>query len=332
MKKHINLFKLIAFPVFFLLPAFGYSASNNGGFEKKKTISKLYTVSQTDTLQIENTFGNVIINTWDKNEFKIDIEITADASSDEEAQYFLDHINANDSRSGNTIHFKTSVPERDKRKHYNNDYDNEKKFHCNYVVYMPAINALTIANYFGKIVVPDFHGQVDFTQKFGELNAGNLYNVEAIDVEFGSAQIGNIHNGKISFVFDDKIDIGKLSGSINITNEFSSYIQYNISNDIKELIINESNSSIRVIVPKEFPLPFSIFCNFSSFDNNTDIKISEEDKQNENTFPETGKAPIRILSNFGKLSISYTALTKEEEDKIRAEEKRRNKSKKKKYK
>ncbi|MBS1936081.1 MAG: hypothetical protein JST96_18920, partial [Bacteroidetes bacterium] len=238
MKRRINPFKILALAAVIALPALSRAAGNEDGSEKKKTISKSYTVGPNEKLKIENSFGDVVINTWDKNEFKIDIEMYAKATSDERAQYMLDHIKVEDSQSENTVRFKTDVhingnhndgddddndgdddkgdkKNRSVRRH---GYTDNQQFHINYVVYMPSTNPLELMNSFGKTTVPDFKGLENITSKFGSLTAGNLSNVDAIDVEFGKADIGDVHNGKITFKFDDKSTVGKLSGTVKITN------------------------------------------------------------------------------------------------------------------
>jgi hypothetical protein len=364
MTKHINPFKMLTLAAFIALPALSHAAGNGDGSEKKKTISKSYTVSPSDKLKIENSFGDVVINTWDKNEFKIDIEMYAKATSDEKAQSILDKIKVSDSKSDNTVFFKTDVGhisgnnnsndkdddgDDDKddgnknKNHHRHSYTDNQQFHVNYVVFMPATNPLFIENSFGKTTVPDFKGPANITSKFGSLNAGNLDNVEAIDVEFGSAHIGNIHNGKLILKFDDKSSVGKISGSVKITNEFTDLIQYEVSNEIEELTINEQYSQIRVVVSKELSANFNIHTSFGEFNNHTDFKLTNKienddddsgihfDKDYGGTTGE-GRAKIKIKSGFGEVTLSHTAVSKEELEKERAEKKEHKEKKEKKEK
>jgi len=335
MTKHISPFKILTIAAFIVLPTFSHAAGNEEGSEKKKTISRSYTVTPNDKLQIENSFGDVAINIWDKNEMKIDIEMSASASTEQKAQAILDEINIKESKTDNLISFKTnSHNENNKGNSWNKNKKegNNRKFEINYTVYMPAANPLQIENSFGKTMVPDFKGLVNLTSKFGSLKAGNLDNVEAIDVEFGEGHIGDVHNGKITFKFDDKSTVGNLSGVVKIANEFSDLVQYNVSNNIEELTINESYSSIRVIVQKELSASFVIHTNFGDFHNGTEFKISEEGEEDENSGPKfdkdykgiagDGKAKIKIKSSFGDIRLSHMAASKEEE-KERVEKKER---------
>lgn len=233
MTKHINPFKILALAALFIVPAISHATGNEDGSEKKKVISKTYNVTASEKLKIENSFGEVVINTWDKNEFKVDIEIYSKATTDEKAQSILDQIKVNDSQSDNTVFFKTNIghisgnshndnddndgdddnDNGDNKKHsHNNHGNNNQEFHVNYVVYMPSSNPLQIDNQFGKTTVPNFQGLVNLTSKFGSLTTGNLDNVQSIDVQFGKAEIGHIKNGKVNFQYDDKAHIIDVTG------------------------------------------------------------------------------------------------------------------------
>ncbi len=108
MKKHINPFKRLVLLAFALAPLL--SMANDGdNVEKKRTISKTYTVGPDDRLSIENSFGNVTVTTWDKNEIQVDIEIGVRASTDEKAQRMMDQINVTDHQGGQDISFKTDI-------------------------------------------------------------------------------------------------------------------------------------------------------------------------------------------------------------------------------
>jgi len=104
MKKHINPFKYLALLAFALAP-FLSMANTGDNVEKKRTITKSYTVGPDDRLSIENSFGNIVITTWDKNEIQVDIEIGVRGNSDERAQHMMDQINVTDHQGGKEIGF-----------------------------------------------------------------------------------------------------------------------------------------------------------------------------------------------------------------------------------
>jgi hypothetical protein len=338
MKRQLNLLNSIVL-VTLLLPAFSF-AGKTEDVEKKKTISKSYTVTANDKLDIDNQFGDVVINTWDKSEIKVDIEITAEASSEERAQSLLNNIEVADSRSDNTISFKTTTDNKNNNGDSwskNKKEGNNRKFEINYVVYMPAGNPLKILNQFGKTTVPDFTGVANITSKFGSLKAGKLTNVEEIDVEFGTAEIGEVRNGKVSLKFDDQSSIGQINGTVKLNVEFSGNSKFSIDNNIDELSVNESYSDIKFIVTKDLSASFNIHTNFGDFHNKTDFKISEDKEENDedNSGPKfdkdyagksgDGKAKIKIKSSFGSIRLSHSSAKDSDEEQEEREERKEKK-------
>jgi len=138
MKKHINLLNALILALL-LLPAFSYADDD---VEKKRAINKSYTVTSSDKLSIENSFGNVVISTWDKNENQSDIEIGVRASSDQKAQQMLDEIEVRDSRDGNTISFKTEIGDMNERG-YNKKHNRNEDHPTGTVTTMAKENSIS---------------------------------------------------------------------------------------------------------------------------------------------------------------------------------------------
>ncbi len=291
--------------------------ANDDEVIKRKLINKSYNVSAKDKLAVDNQFGNVMVSTWDKNEITVDIEIVAKASTDEKATAIMDNIEVEDAQHGDLISFKTSIGGLDNghgdHKHKDKDKDNVS-FSIDYVIHMPAVNPLKLTNSFGKITVPDLKGEVDLISKFGGLTAGNLDNVNAIDIEFGEAKIGDISNGKLTLKFDKKADIGKLSGSVKINIEFSDNVQFKVDDDISELSVFESYSNIRMFVSKALSAEFEIHTSFGEFHDDRESKLQEKKEGNNDEGPRfdkdyagrsgDGKAKIKIKSSFGNIRLS----------------------------
>src|ERR1700733_3546477 len=76
----------------FLIQCIKSSAQEEKLIIKQKKISKHFNVKATDKLSIENRFGNVIINTWDKNEVTVDITENGKAKTDARARELLGNI------------------------------------------------------------------------------------------------------------------------------------------------------------------------------------------------------------------------------------------------
>ena len=100
----VNSCLLIVIGIFFTFIA---RAGEYGNIEKKKSVIKIYDVTAKDNLMLDNQFGQVKINLWDKNEIRVDISITANANSDDRAKEYLDGVVIEDKKDGNQIHVKS---------------------------------------------------------------------------------------------------------------------------------------------------------------------------------------------------------------------------------
>jgi hypothetical protein len=312
MKKHINPFKAFALVAVLSAPLL-LSAADGDNIEKKKTISKSYTVGKDDKLSIDNSFGEVTINTWDKNEVKVDVEISVHAATDDKAQHMMDQISVSDNQGGNTISFKTDIGNMGNGK--NKGEDKDRKFYVDYKVYMPAANPLTITNSFGATTVPDFDGTVDLTSKFGELKTGRLSNVKSIHVEFGQASVQSARNGEITLKFNGKSHFEQIGGSVKCKVEFCNDVQFGLTDGITDLSLFESYSNINMTIPGGLSSSFEVHTSFGKFYNSTGYSIRSKDEQDQygpkfdsdySGVNGDGKVKIKIKSSFGKVHLFNT--------------------------
>jgi hypothetical protein len=328
MNKHINPFKGFLLLALALSPLLSLARTGDD-VEKKRTISKTYSVSPDDRLSVENSFGNVTIQTWDKNTIQVDIEIGVRASSDEKAQQMMDQINVSDHQGTHEIEFKTDIGHMGGKG--NNRSEDSRRFYVDYKISMPSRNPLRIENSFGKTNVPDFAGAATLTSKFGELTTGKISNAKLIQVEFGKAEIGRLTDAEIIFKFNSRSSVAGIGGNSKVDVQFCSQVNLSFDNTVKELNINDSYSTINLRVPNNLSAQFDIYTNFGEFRNKTDFNISAENEE-ENSGPKfdknysgaagSGAAKIKIKSSFGtvRLTNEYDKSTDKEESKDEKDE------------
>lgn len=180
---------------------------------KEKKISKRYAVSNGDKLAIDNKYGKIHINTWDKNEVTVDVVITVKAKNDDKAQDLLDRINIREQAGGHTISFETEIG--------SNKVVNTTNTHMqiDYTVNAPKRNALAITNKFGDVYLADQDGALDMTVGYGALKTEKLSgNDKYIKVSFGSALIASLETGKVEVSYSG-LTINKAQ-KIDVTNKF----------------------------------------------------------------------------------------------------------------
>ena len=312
MKNLIKLFS-ITLP-FVLLQQFVLAQNDNNNdnrkkyeFVKSKTINKSYNVSSSDKLSIKNSFGDVQIHTWNRNEIKVDVSVEVSANTESLAQKIVDGIEIDDAKTkiGGDISFRTSI------KGVNNSKGQKSTMKVNYEISMPAVNPLHISNEFGATVLPDFKGEVDLTSKFGSLTTGALANVKSVNVEFGKATIESVANGPVSIKFSSAV-LGKLLGNVKLNLEFSDATRINLDNSLTALDVKVSYSTLNLQPVGEISASYNISTSFGGFKNRTNIKF-ESDESGEEKGPKFdfnyngksggGSVPVKIKASFGDVIL-----------------------------
>jgi hypothetical protein len=275
-------------------------------FVKTKAVNRSYNVTSTDKLHIQNSFGSVKVITWDRNEIKVDVYIEVSASTEALAQKMIDRISVNDGQNGREITFKTVI------KDGNNSKGEKSTMHINYSISMPANNPLTVKNEFGATTIPDYRGEVDLTSKFGSLTTGNLINIKSINVEFGKANLANITDAPVTIKFSSAV-ISKLSGTVKLNLEFCSSVRLNLDNNLTNLDLKTSYSTVNLKPMGELPASYTIFTSFGSFKNNSGIKFSSDEDDDNQKGPKfdyeysgktgSGSIPVKVKSSFGKIIV-----------------------------
>ncbi|MBB6126832.1 DUF4097 family beta strand repeat-containing protein [Mucilaginibacter lappiensis] len=306
--------------------------------EKVKTYSKVYPAASNDELKIENSFGEVVVNTWDRKEFKIDVQIKVYANVDADADKFLDVIQISDSKVAGLALFKTVIgddgslsPELWKGEGKNHI----KKIEINYVVYMPVKNTLSINNKYGNTTLPDLQGKVTIHSFYGSLKAKSLSNpLCEIKVHFGDVNIGSLTGGNLQIAYgslnlseSDKLNadisygpakIGILHTSGNIKVKYCGKLQIaTLDKNLKMLDINSSYSNVKLDINNNENANFDISTYYGSFNYDKD-RASISDKTpgtdtrgftaQKSYTGQLGKGnpdkTITIRSNFGRVDFN----------------------------
>jgi hypothetical protein len=282
-------------------------------FKKTKAYSKSYSLGSSDKVSLTNQFGEMKINTWDKNEVKVDVQIEGKSDDERRAQEILDRISISDGKGSGTVFFKTKFEDQKDDKDKNREHRNEG-MKINYTVYLPAGNALHASNQFGPMTIPDYRGPIELESKFGSLKAGKLTNAKEVSLEFGKGEIQEVSGGQLNIKFSEGT-VGQLSGDVNTDLEFSQ-VKLNLDNDVKSLNIDNSYSSVYLDLEKNFSANWDIRTSHGEFSNKTAFAIKEEggdtDKGYGPKFNRTykgvsggGAAKVKINSSFGEIVAGH---------------------------
>ncbi|HVV53672.1 MAG TPA: hypothetical protein VHC47_00010 [Mucilaginibacter sp.] len=263
--------------------------------EKVKNYSKTYPMDANDHLSVENKFGKVTVNTWAKNEVKVDVEIKVYAGDDGTAQKMLDAISISDSKDGDAVSFHTNFGSSNSMWGLFNNMNDRHKAEVNYTIYMPANNGLNIDNRYGSTEVPDFNGKVSIECAYGSFDGGAMMHPgNQIEVRYGSAHIDGLSSGDVNVNYGsldlgsvDKFNgeiryssahIGRIRNSANIDAHYAGSIKVdNLDKNFSNFSSSSNYSSIKIGLDNSTNADFDITVRYGGFDySDLPIEITEK--------------------------------------------------------
>lgn len=184
---------------------------------KSKTFSKSFPADRSDKISLSNQFGPMVIKVWDKKEVKIDVSITAYSDGDNSTQRLIDRVNIQADKTGDQISCTTVIDQGQKWSGRNR----RREIKVNYVVYLPAVNALSIIQKFGNVSLGDYAGPLSAKVQYGDLITGNLADDNNyISVQYGKTNIGAANKATIKQQYGSGLSIGTI-GELNLTAQYA---------------------------------------------------------------------------------------------------------------
>ena len=161
---------------FMLMPMFIIATNPTNGkgkHTKEKVIKKEFSVNSNATLEIDNSYGNLDIVTWDENRIVFEVTITTNGNNEEKVQKKLDDITVEFDASSSWVKAKTRFNKKSGSwwKWNNNSRVNMK---INYVVKMPITNNVNLSNDYGNINLDKLEGQADISCDYGKITTKEL--------------------------------------------------------------------------------------------------------------------------------------------------------------
>ena len=261
----------------------GVTTTNNDDADLVKNYSKTYSVDANDVLSIENKYGNVTVNTWNRNEIKVDVQIKVSADNDDATKKLLDNVNISDSKNGSSISFRTIIGEMKSSWYSVFQGGSNRKMEINYTVYMPAKNDLVINNHYGSISLPDLDGKVTIDCAYGGIKAKSLSDESTIRLKYGNANMeslgdctmqlsyGELNVGSVNNITADvsysPIKIGKLNSAATINLRYGGGIKIgDLSRNVKSLVISSSYCNIDIGLSGDENADFAIVTRYGDLD------------------------------------------------------------------
>jgi hypothetical protein len=206
MKTTYRIFVLIV--LFFMLAGLTAVGARE---EYTRSFQKEFPVKSGDKIILDNKFGEIHCNNWEKDLVNIQVTITVTARSEEEAQKIFDRIKVDIASQSGQVTAKTTIGE--------SRFSNSS-FSIDYAVMMPAYLDLDLQNKFGDVFLNELSGKANLQVSYGALDVKKLNNSDnLITVKFGSSDITWMKGAVMTLEYSNA-EIG-YSGSLRLNSKYS---------------------------------------------------------------------------------------------------------------
>jgi hypothetical protein len=157
-----------------------------------KVIKKEFDINPEGLTGISNKYGKVVVKTWDRNRTKIEVKITAKASSEEAARKVFDQIKIDFSNAPDLVRAATSIESG--KSGWGWDWSwfwgSEKtEYTIDYDVTMPVKGRLDLSNKYGDSYLGTIGGRTSLTIKYGNFTIENMNDYLRFDLGYGNGTV-----------------------------------------------------------------------------------------------------------------------------------------------
>jgi len=179
----------------------------------EKNYSETFSVDGSGDVRLSNRYGEITVETWDRDEVKIDVRVKVSADDQDDADRLFNRIEVSFTGGANSASAITSIGSNGKRKgkkgggniltdwideiewpwsSSGNNYGSSNDFRVYYRVKMPASASLETEAKYCDVSLPDLSGNTDLSVGYGNLVAGDLTGRNEVSVSYGTARIDQL--------------------------------------------------------------------------------------------------------------------------------------------
>lgn len=163
-----------------LLPLVGYSNAIDAAFVKTKNIKKAYYVNTDAGINIDNSYGNITVTTWDEDKIELEINIKVSGSNESWVNQRINEIDVDINALKHLVSAKTILGNTNYKAKGNNN-----SFEINYSIKIPKRGSVSLRNKYGNIFTNDLWSTTDLYCKYGKIQAGRLHGSKnTIQIEY----------------------------------------------------------------------------------------------------------------------------------------------------
>ena len=290
-----------------------------------KTISKAYSTSKIDRLEIHNKYGDVILNNWNKDSVVISITISAFGKNEEAAERLMKRTEVQFDEVSFGVEVYTELTKSDgwlkdfwnEMSGYSQTIISKDQLTIDIQVYLPIDLDVELNNKYGDVYIPERTGTTRLDISNGNLKAGDLKGIFNLTIRFGNADVSMVHAGEVSlksaeFTLEeaDRLRIQSNSSDINL----GTVHRLNINSRTDKIVIGElenleGQSSFTKIRLKNFGGSLDLDTNYGAltmenvYNNFNEVQVRGNSTDIELTFAHMAHFNTKVIAKEGKFEL-----------------------------
>lgn len=175
----------------------GLAHDFQGRHTREKTLRKSFNVRPDGLLRIDNSYGNLVLNAWDRNEVLIEVHITTNGNNEDKVQRKLDGIEVDFEANADMVSARTRFEKNSSWGWWGKN--NNVNMQINYTVNLPVKHSVQLSNDYGSITLDRIDGHAKIKCDYGRLDLGELRgrNNELRFDYTSKSRIGYMNSGSI---------------------------------------------------------------------------------------------------------------------------------------
>jgi hypothetical protein len=146
----------------------------DGKHTKEKTVKKEFSVNPNATLEVDNSYGNINITTYEGSTITFEIQIKTNGNDLEKVNDKLNDISIEFFGSDTMVSAKTFFNKAKSNSWWNWGKSNTVNMEINYIIKMPITNAIDITNDYGNIDLDKLEGRAVINCDYGKITTKEL--------------------------------------------------------------------------------------------------------------------------------------------------------------
>ncbi len=214
-------------------------------YTRENRVERSFSITETTEVEISNKYGDITIESWDKDSVKVIIEYKVTSTKESKLNKTFDAISVDFKANEYYVVVGTEFEGSgsfwsDVSEIASNLFAGGTYTSIDYKVYLPANQKVNLKLKYGNIYLADHDGPINISLSNGDLKAHNFNGVSDLEIEFGDATINNIIEGDINLNYGtlnlesaDKITLTGRSSEIEL-------------GDIDQLIIDSKRDGLNI--------------------------------------------------------------------------------------